>query len=267
MSEQELFEVAENLLDIQTSRGSSGSRMTAQHKEKSCDVLSKEDPKDYSPFILVKHFQFCGYDLQINRYMCENLGVSAFVWDCGITLCQFFQRERMNFSRMKVIELGSGTGIVGILVALLGGQVTLTDQSHVLKQIERNVSDNIPASCGHSPTIKALSWGFDHMHFPNDYDIILGSDIVYYPLDYPLLLQTLRHLSNQRTTIYIATEMRGCCATHKFHEELVPQYFNSHIVHRNWGADINLYKLTLKGPRAGEVLAMERERQKNLLSS
>ncbi|XP_020391931.2 EEF1A lysine methyltransferase 3-like [Rhincodon typus] len=236
----------------ETQRGSSGSRKTAEHMEKSCSVLSEEDPEDNVPCVLVKHYQFCGYDLEITRYFNERMGVSAFVWNSGLTLCQFFEQERMNFSGKKMIELGSGTGIVGILAILLGGQVTLTDQIQALKQIEHNVSVNVPDSCRHLPTIRALSWGFDHVHFPSDYDIILGSDIVYYPSDFPLLLQTLRHLSNQQTIIYIATELRGCGATRKFHEELIPLYFNSRIIYRNKDADINLYKLTLKGPKTGE---------------
>ncbi|GCC35670.1 EEF1A lysine methyltransferase 3-like [Chiloscyllium punctatum] len=245
----------------------SGSRKTAKHMDKSSNVLSKEDPEGNLPSILVNHYQFCGYDLEITRYLNERMGVSAFVWNSGLTLCQFFQQEKINFSGMKVLELGSGTGIVGILAALLGGEVTLTDQIQALKQIEYNVSVNVPDSCRHLPKIRALSWGFDQVHFPSDYDIILGSDIVYYPSDFPLLLQTLRHLSNQRTTIYIATELRGCCAAHKFHEEIIPQYFNSRIVYRNQSADINLYKLTLKVPKTGEELSMEKETRKKLLSN
>ncbi|XP_078089384.1 EEF1A lysine methyltransferase 3-like [Mustelus asterias] len=244
--------------------------MTTQHKEQSCDVLPKKDPEDleeYLPHIMVKHVQFCGYDIEINQYLSHKMGVSAFIWESGFMLCQFFQQEKMNFTGKKVIELGSGTGMVGILAVLLGGQVTLTDESHALKQIEHNVSVNVPDSCRHFPTIRTLSWGFDHINFPNDYDIILASDIVYYPSDYPLLLQTLQHLSNPRTIIYIATQMRGCHLTHKFHEEIIPQYFNSHIIQREAFNDINLYKLTLKSPRTGEKQPMESATERNLLSN
>ncbi|XP_072351200.1 EEF1A lysine methyltransferase 3-like [Scyliorhinus torazame] len=240
--------------------------MTAKHMEKSCDVLPKEDSEglgEYLPYVLVKHLQFCGYDLEINQYMNYKMGVSALIWECAFVLCQYFQQEKMNFSGKKVIELGSGTGIVGILAVLLGGEVTLTDESHALKQIEHNVSVNVPESCRHLATIRTLSWGFDHMNFSNDYDIILGSDIVYYPSDYPVLLQTLQHLSNPRTIIYIATRIRGCHETWKFHEELIPQYFNSHTVQGDWGGNIYLYKLTLKRPETGEEQPMAR----NLLSN
>ncbi|XP_067847581.1 EEF1A lysine methyltransferase 3-like [Heptranchias perlo] len=230
------------------SRGKSGSRMTAQHEERSCDVLPKEDPEESVASISVKHFGFCGYELKITRFTDINLGVSAFIWESGLTLCRFFEREKMSFCGRKVIELGSGTGIVGILAVMLGGKVTLTDQPHVLKQIKHNVSINVPPSYEHYSTVRALSWGSNHTQFPNDYDVILGSDIVYYPPDYPILIQTLRHLSNQRTTIYIATEMRGCCAALSFHQELIPQYFYSQLVHRHGSEDINVYKLTVRGP-------------------
>lgn len=35
-------------------------------------------------------------------------------------LCQYFDDEKINFAGKKIIELGSGTGIVGIMAVLLG---------------------------------------------------------------------------------------------------------------------------------------------------
>ncbi|XP_055496889.1 EEF1A lysine methyltransferase 3-like [Leucoraja erinacea] len=224
--------------------------MMAESKERPCEDLPEEDPEGHFPHYLTKTFPFCGHQVKISRCIGANLGVSAFVWDCARTLCQYFEQEKMSFSGQSVIELGSGTGIVGILATLLGGRVTLTDQPHILKQIKHNLSINLAASGGYSTTVRALLWGVDHTLFLDDYDVILGSDIVYYPNDYPHLLQTLRHLSKKTTAIYLSSELRGCNATRRFHDELIPQYFNCEIVHRNDISNINVYKLTLRSEEA-----------------
>lgn len=38
----------------------------------------------------------------------------------ALALCDYFEEHKLNFWGKKVLELGAGTGIVGILVALLG---------------------------------------------------------------------------------------------------------------------------------------------------
>ncbi|XP_067847972.1 EEF1A lysine methyltransferase 3-like [Heptranchias perlo] len=202
--------------------------------------------KDYSStcYIRQSNFEFCGYSLKINRTLGANLGVSAYVWEAGIALCRYFEKEKISFTGRKVIELGSGTGIVGILAALRGGNVTITDKPTILKQINSNVSTNIPTVCRHRLKVRPLTWGEDHTDFPADYDFILGSDIVYRSDTYPALIETLRHLANQRTTIYLASEFRkenGCLS---FHELLLPEYFNCKVVDKSMDNDIYVYKMT-----------------------
>ncbi|XP_067835149.1 EEF1A lysine methyltransferase 3-like [Heptranchias perlo] len=130
------------------------------------------------------------------------------------------------------------------------GDVTLTDKPEVLNQIELNVANNVPSSIIQRSKVSALSWGINHYQFPTDYDIILGSDIVYKKREYHLLLKTLQHLSNQNTIIYICSKMREFMGAMNFHEKLIPQHFNSEIVHSVPEKEINLYKVTKKVPGA-----------------
>ncbi|XP_067880595.1 EEF1A lysine methyltransferase 3-like isoform X3 [Heterodontus francisci] len=134
----------------------------------------------------------------------------------------------------------------------IGGDVTITDLPHTLKQIENNVSANIPSSWAHRSQVCALSWGCDHSRFPIDYDIVLGSDIVYLPETYASLVQTLQHLSAQRGTIYLSSKMRREHETVSFYEKILPQHFQCQLVHRNEEQNINLYKMTKKEPSAGQ---------------
>ncbi|XP_071990921.1 elongation factor Ts, mitochondrial isoform X2 [Engystomops pustulosus] len=141
----------------------------------------------------------------------------------ALYLCTYFEEQKLNFKGKKVIELGAGTGIVGILASLLGGRVTVTDLPHALPQIRKNVSVNV--SLDQAPDVCALSWGIDQVHFPEDYDFVLGADIVYLKETYDLLLQTLLHLCGPRTTIFLSSKMRKEHGTMDFFQNILPQYF------------------------------------------
>ncbi|GCC35807.1 EEF1A lysine methyltransferase 3-like [Chiloscyllium punctatum] len=202
--------------------------------------------ESYSPSCYITHnnFEFCGYNLKIAQILGVNLGVSAYVWDAGLALCRYFEKKNINFSGKKVIELGSGTGIVGILATLLGGDVTITDKPEVLKQIETNVQVNVPSACRHRLQIRPLTWGEDHTNFPADYDFVLGSDIVYSSVTYPALMETFRYFTSQGATIYLSSELRKRNGSPSFHDESLPQYFNCQIVDRLENKHIILYKMT-----------------------
>ncbi|KAG9491611.1 hypothetical protein GDO78_000235 [Eleutherodactylus coqui] len=187
-------------------------------------------------------YSFCGRQLHITQHFGANLGVAAPVWEAALYLCTYFEEQKLNFKGKKVIELGAGTGIVGILVSLLGGHVTMTDLPHALPQIRKNVSVNVPLDP--IPRVCALSWGIDQVHFPQDYDFVLGADIVYLKETYELLIQTLLHLCGPRTTILLSSKMRKEHGTTDFFQNILPQYFDIEIVKRDVENDINIYRAT-----------------------
>ncbi|XP_067833561.1 EEF1A lysine methyltransferase 3-like [Heptranchias perlo] len=216
---------------------------TQLEKKHSSSCGSEEDS-----YKLESDYQFCGHALRITEDFSNDFAIAGVIWPPGLVLCRFFEKEKISFSGKKMIELGSGTGIVGILAILLGGDVTLTDKPEVLNQIIFNVARNIPSSIVQQAKVSALSWGENHEHFPTDYDFILGSDIVYNPCDFHSLIKTLQHLSNQNTIIYLCSKMLQAIGAIDFYEKLIPQYFNSEIIHMVPGDKINLYKVTKKGP-------------------
>ncbi|XP_067848066.1 EEF1A lysine methyltransferase 3-like [Heptranchias perlo] len=191
-----------------------------------------------------KQYEFCGHSLKIAMFRGTSLGVSAFVWGPGLVLCRYFEDEKFNFTGKKVLELGSGTGIVGILAVLLGGDVTMTDRAYVLKQIEHNVSANIPVTSRHRSKIRALAWGNDQNNFPTDFDIILGSDIVYNPSQFLRLVMTLLNIANEKTTIYLSSDVKYREGAANFHEEILPTRFNCELIHTS-GSNC-IYKVTKK---------------------
>ncbi|KAE8626717.1 hypothetical protein XENTR_v10006724 [Xenopus tropicalis] len=220
--------------------------MHPEAKEPDCgfsEVLPRELGSLFSDtYTEESHYAFCGTELRITQHYGANLGVAAPVWDAALFLCGYFEEQKLDFKGKKVIELGAGTGIVGILVSLLGGHVTLTDLPHALSQIQKNVSANV--SSNNPPQVCALSWGLDQEKFPQDYDFVLGADIVYLHDTYPLLIQTLQYLCGPQTSIFLSSKMRQEHGTMHFFQDILPQYFASELVKRNKDEEINIYKVT-----------------------
>ncbi|KAF7353054.1 Protein-lysine N-methyltransferase EFM6 [Mycena venus] len=59
-------------------------------------------------------------------------GCGGVAWPAGEVLAQYLVKRGSNSLQGKnVLELGSGTGLVGLVAAMLGGTVCLTDQASV----------------------------------------------------------------------------------------------------------------------------------------
>ncbi|KAK9066892.1 hypothetical protein SSX86_014216 [Deinandra increscens subsp. villosa] len=108
-------------------------------------------------------------------------------------------KVKIRRRKLRILELGSGTGVVGIAAsAILGADVTVTDLPHVLPNLAFNadVNASVLAPRGGEVHVAALSWGkSEEMEtVGREYDLIIGSDVVYHDNLYDPLLQTLKYL-------------------------------------------------------------------------
>ena len=117
----------------------------------------------------------------------------------------------------RIIDIGSGTGVIGIACALLttgisGTHVTLTDRAPLLDLLQ----DNAFKLNSISPSrlcVKELDWGNPLPKVPGTpevFDLILLSDVVTkaYRDSFPGLIQTLKDLATPSTRIILAYELR-----------------------------------------------------------
>lgn len=140
-------------------------------------------------------------------------GLSFQIWPAANTLVTLLEKPqqqstnsplspvfgRFIHSPLRILELGSGTGLVGIAAAaILGAQVTITDLPHVLPNLAFNATVNSTAitSKGGAVDVKNLRWGEseDVESIGRNFDIVLGSDVVYHDHLYDPLLRTLQLL-------------------------------------------------------------------------
>ncbi|XP_025260069.1 protein N-lysine methyltransferase METTL21A isoform X4 [Theropithecus gelada] len=63
-------------------------------------------------------FSFANYTIQI-RQDWRHLGVAAVVWDAAIVLSTYLEMGAVELRGRSAVELGAGTGLVGIVAALL----------------------------------------------------------------------------------------------------------------------------------------------------
>ena len=153
------------------------------------------------------------------------------VWDAGIVLAAMVYEQWMlsdgarrtaeedatDRSKRRCLDLGSGTGIVGLAAAACGGfsQVVLTDMPSVVPLLEHNVERNRSAlvhdgRCG----LETVSLRWDDaaelrsVAALGPYELIVGGDLLYRPQVVEPLLAALRALVGRRTTVLLAASLQ-----------------------------------------------------------
>ena len=108
---------------------------------------------------------------------------------------------------------GSGTGVVGLGLWMLGADVTLTDQPNILPLTEHNVGETAARNTGHSSdTIRACEymWGTSIAPLGGPFDLILASDVAYDHRAVGPLVTTLKallheaHQKGNRSSVLLA---------------------------------------------------------------
>ncbi|NXR51837.1 MT21A methyltransferase, partial [Hippolais icterina] len=195
----------------------------------------------------------------------RRLGVAAVVWDAAVVLCAYLEMEGIDLRDRSVIELGAGTGLLGIVVTLLAqgscyclmgtkepagvralystccARVTITDRAAALEFLESNVQANLSPELRPRAVVKELTWGKDLDNFPpGAFDFILGADIVYLEETFVELLQTLEHLCSERTVILLSCRIRYERDL-KF-LKMLRERFSVSEVHYDSSKDVHIYK-------------------------
>ncbi|MDA8234362.1 MAG: methyltransferase domain-containing protein [Clostridia bacterium] len=107
----------------------------------------------------------------------------AELWPASLALARWLTRTR-NLQGLKVLELGAGLGLAGIAAALQGARVTQTD--YVDKAMEM-AGENARLN-GLEEVIQIVD-DWREFQMEEEFEIILGSDILYEPNLHPYLTE------------------------------------------------------------------------------
>ncbi|XP_028934532.1 protein-lysine methyltransferase METTL21D isoform X2 [Ornithorhynchus anatinus] len=150
-----------------------------------------------------------GSVLRLHQY--GSGGVGCVVWDAALVLAKYLETPGFSgdgarpLSRRSVLELGAGTGAVGLMAATLGANVVLTDLEELQDLLKMNIDVNKHLVTG-SVQAKVLKWGEEVAEFAPDY--ILMADCIYYEESLEPLLKTLKDLAGPETCIICCYEQR-----------------------------------------------------------
>ncbi|KAF8592477.1 hypothetical protein K439DRAFT_1378610 [Ramaria rubella] len=134
-------------------------------------------------------------------------GCGGIAWPAGCVLSNYLC-SRKSLRGLTVVELGSGTGLVGIVAGLMQAEkVWITDQEPLLDLMHMNVSLNGLSS---SVDVLQLDWGPQlPSTVPLEPDLVLAADCVYFEPAFDLLVSTLCALATSpRTEILFCYKKR-----------------------------------------------------------
>lgn len=120
-----------------------------------------------------------------------NRGAQSIVYPAAVKLTdQLLERHMLSLKNgSRVIELGCGLGLPGMVSAALGAHVLLTDVPEVIPFIEKRIAQNFPTNPAHtdgSVRSAALAWDSASakqlLAQEGCFDLVLSSDGIYAPL-------------------------------------------------------------------------------------
>uniref|UniRef100_A0A4W4H0K3 Valosin containing protein lysine (K) methyltransferase n=1 Tax=Electrophorus electricus TaxID=8005 RepID=A0A4W4H0K3_ELEEL len=152
----------------------------------------------------------------LKMYQCSKGDVGCVVWDAAIVLSKYLETEQFinpqcglsTWSCKNVIELGAGTGVVGLMAASLGANVIVTDLEDLQPLLELNILENQELLSTGSVTAKVLKWGEDVTDFLPHPHYVLMADCIYYEQSVKPLVDTLKVLAGPETCIICCYEQR-----------------------------------------------------------
>jgi predicted nicotinamide N-methyase len=240
----------QNLVDLQDSLQKilSDSRPLHLHVDLQPEKNNKDnDSPESFPLLKGRHFPLDnglpfgssannGFVLHIQEQENANLGTGLISWDGSVVLAKYFELHPTVVQDKRVLEVGSGTGIVGLSSYFLGAKrVLLTDLSYSLPNLQRNIFKNQEKNTHRIDldwemiSTGMLDWK-DPKTYPKEengegaWDVIVGSDVIWLEELVPPLIQTLESCANENTVVYISHQTRSL-HTDKLFFSLLSQQF------------------------------------------
>lgn len=179
-----------------------------------------------------------------------SMHVGTSVWPSSLVLVKWVEHVFANnltsvcssltpatFAGKRGIDLGTGVGVAGLGLALLGLNCVLTDIAPVMPALKRNFKKNVGGSSLGSAgkegvkagkvKVAQLYWGnakqIEALKPP--FDFVVAGDVVYLENIVVPLLETMSALAGPETVVVLGYQIRQLEA-HEMFWRLCPQYFD-----------------------------------------
>jgi len=163
----------------------------------------------------------------------------TWVWPTARQMVERLQSDLNKLrgdSPLRILELGSGCGLLGMSLAATGDEVVLTDHAENIKWLRENVELNQNV-VGNRATTAVLQWGnekdmvaVEKKLGDSHFDVIVGSDLIYDPSSHRVLKETMQRFAMpNRAPVFLGYPDRGssepdffCIAKENFNIEIMP---------------------------------------------
>ncbi|KAJ1445387.1 putative methyltransferase-domain-containing protein [Pelagophyceae sp. CCMP2097] len=146
-------------------------------------------------------------------------GIGGVVWHCGRALATMLPRlPELRGAQVgafttgtRVLDLGCGTGLVGLACWLRGADVTLTDLPSVVDLALENCKANVLSEGEALPAslrVVAHAWGSCARALGPPFDVVVASDCLYDAKALPDLKATLLSVTDAGSVVYLAYKRR-----------------------------------------------------------
>ena len=138
------------------------------------------------------------------------------VYDAAASLAKYIETEDFkkrcldgNLAGKQLIEIGAGTGVVGLVAAHYGADSLLTDMESLVPLINYNIEKNQHILTGKAVG-QTLCWGDQETYgsLPHP-DFLVLANCVYYEGSLDQLAQTVDTLSGSKTVVLACYEERS----------------------------------------------------------
>jgi len=181
------------------------------------------------------------------------------VWDMAVAMARMFERggAGLDVRGARVLELGAGSGLLGMALHRLGADVALTECAEVLPHLAAVVAANAAALADGGggrapPRVAALDWREPPPDDARGFDVVVASDVLICAQWAVALAAVLAAVAADARLVLVGTQRRRDGVPHFLTavdaafdvEEVGADAFHPDFFH----ADLAVYRLTPKQP-------------------
>lgn len=157
----------------------------------------------------------------------HNFPLWSKIWEASLLLASKMAARTVSGDE-RLIELGAGLGVAGLVAAAFGHNVTITEYDpHALAFLEANRQEN---QCLDA-CVRRLDW--NRLDLDERFDVIFGSELIYKESDFEAMRTLFQKLLTPGGEILLSGEIRQTnkaffdCMQSQFHIQIAKQTLRS----------------------------------------